>query len=78
MQKALNDLTASYERRLDLVRFEAKSVAKMSAEIHVQERQRAEQYALKNERLYHSEKERRLEIEEKTRNIAKESRLIKQ
>eukprot|EP00956_Cyclotella_meneghiniana_P026013 scaffold55470_cov73-Cyclotella_meneghiniana.AAC.3 len=78
LQKALNDQTASYEIRLDLVRFEAKSVAKRSAEIHVQERQRAEQYALKNERLYHSEKERRLEIEEKTRNIAEESRLIKQ
>ena len=78
LRKVLNDQTASYEKRLDLVRFEAKSVAKRSAEIHVQERRRAEEYALKNERLYHNEKERRLELEEKYRSIAEESCRIKQ
>lgn len=77
LRKALNDQTLVYEKRLELVRFESQCVAKKSAEIHIQERQRAEQYALKNERLYRNEKERRRQTEDRCKSIVEESEKLK-
>ena len=77
LQSALTNQSVSYEKKLDLVRFEAQSFAKVSAEIHVQERQRAEQCALKYEHLYAEEKERRRTTEVQNRRIIDESQQLK-
>ena len=77
LSKALNDQRMGYEKRLELVKFESRSIAKKSAEIHVDERHRAEQHAMKHERLYREEKDRRRAAEEQIRSITEESQRLK-
>ena len=70
---ALHDQTAKYEKRLELVRFETKSTAKKSAEIHIHERQRAGQHTMKCQQLYHDEREPRLSTDQQKKDIVEES-----
>jgi chromosome segregation ATPase len=73
LSNTLHEQTAKYEKRLELVRFETQSIAKKSADIHINERQRAEQHATKCERLYHDEKELRLSAQQQNQDIVQES-----
>ena len=76
LRNSLSSQSVSYEKKLDSVRFETQSFAKVSAEIHVQERLRAEQCALKYEHLYREEKERRRTAEDQNRIITDKSQQL--
>eukprot|EP00804_Cyclotella_cryptica_P002010 CCRYP_007444-RA/>CCRYP_007444-RA protein AED:0.01 eAED:0.01 QI:1342/1/1/1/1/1/2/614/1403 len=78
LSSAMHEQTAFYEKKLELVRFEAQSIAKCSAEIHIHERRRAEQHSLKNERLYHEEKELRASTEQQNKSLELEATRLRQ
>jgi chromosome segregation ATPase len=68
----LNDQCRAYEKKLSLAKFESQSISKKSAEIHIHERQRAEQRALKHEYLCREEIEKRRALEEETQRLKNE------
>lgn len=78
LSRAIHEQTAFYEKKLELLRFEAQSISKKSAETHVFERRRAEQYSLKNERLYSEEKELRISAEQENKELLEDSTRLKQ
>jgi hypothetical protein len=78
LSNAINEQTTFYEKKLELVRFEAQSIAKSSAEIHIYERRRAEHHSLKNERLYYEEKELRISAEQQNRKLVEDSTRLRQ
>lgn len=72
LSKALNEQRGAYEKKLALAKFESQSISKKSAEIHIHERQRAEQRALKHEYLCRDEIEKRRALEEETQRLKNE------
>eukprot|EP01082_Thalassiosira_pseudonana_P001859 g526.t1 g526 contig10:219567-224867(-) len=75
---SLHDQRLSYERKLGWARSEEEMASRSNAEIHVQERRRAEERASQYEISYRTEMGLRLSLEEKNRRIADESKQLKQ